>query len=552
MNRFNRRISIAFLATSLASTGGLLAGYWLSRTLTLHAVETKLQQDAAGLNALTLALQSESRTILTNLDAAPYPYCSDAEIAYLRELIYKAKYVRDAGHIRDGRVECSSTLGRENLPQTQFKPAFALADGTLMYRDLSSYPAEKGAGASEAAPQIGSPAERAGGPYRPTLSQQIGNSFVVFDSSIYDRGDAISKYLSFTMTDLPSQKSDRVSGLPLLLPGAVVDRDAHGRVGDVLYVTICERSFSGCGNAFASIPDALNAARWQQYLLMGVGGVTSGLLGFLLSILDHRSRGMARQLRRAIRKDKLRVVYQPIVELAGGRIVEAEALVRWTDADGLAVRPDVFVGIAEQRGFVGELTRLVVRKALADLGYLLRSSQEFRLNINVTATDLADTRFLPMLMNALAEAGVEARRLAIEITESSTASKLNVRETIRELQRLGHSVQIDDFGTGYSSLSYLNDLAVDAIKIDQSFTRAIGTDAVTVGILPQILAMAEALDLEVIVEGIETAEQAAYFAALARPVLAQGWFYGRPVAAEEFKRRLEAEGTRVEAPADAA
>jgi sensor c-di-GMP phosphodiesterase-like protein len=193
-----------------------------------------------------------------------------------------------------------------------------------------------------------------------------------------------------------------------------------------------------------------------------------------------------------------------------------------------------------------------VRKALADLGYLLRSSQEFRLNINVTATDLADTRFLPMLMNALAEAGVEARRLAIEITESSTASKLNVRETIRELQRLGHSVQIDDFGTGYSSLSYLNDLAVDAIKIDQSFTRAIGTDAVTVGILPQILAMAEALDLEVIVEGIETAEQAAYFAALARPVLAQGWFYGRPVAAEEFKRRLEAEGTRVEAPADAA
>jgi len=103
---------------------------------------------------------------------------------------------------------------------------------------------------------------------------------------------------------------------------------------------------------------------------------------------------------------------------------------------------------------------------------------------------------------------------------------------------MGHSVHIDDFGTGYSSLSYLHDLSVDAIKIDKSFTQAVGTDSVILAILPQILAMAEALSLDVIVEGVETAEQARYFAACPRAILAQGWHFGRPTLAESFHRLL--------------
>ena len=117
-------------------------------------------------------------------------------------------------------------------------------------------------------------------------------------------------------------------------------------------------------------------------------------------------------------------------------------------------------------------------------------------------------------------------------------------ETLRSLRQQGHSVHIDDFGTGYSSLAYLHDLSVDAIKIDKAFTQAIGTEAVTVAILPQILAMAEALDLEVIVEGIETAEQADYFRASGQRYLAQGWLFGRPVPASEFRGLLAKEANR--------
>jgi sensor c-di-GMP phosphodiesterase-like protein len=143
-----------------------------------------------------------------------------------------------------------------------------------------------------------------------------------------------------------------------------------------------------------------------------------------------------------------------------------------------------------------------------------------------------------MLEDALQQAGVAARNVVIEITESSTARHEVVIAAILRLRQRGHSVHIDDFGTGYSSLSYLHELSVDAIKIDRSFTQSIGTEAVTAAILPQILAMAGALHLEVIVEGIETGQQADYFSPSALPIFGQGWLFGRSVAPEEFQRLL--------------
>lgn len=141
---------------------------------------------------------------------------------------------------------------------------------------------------------------------------------------------------------------------------------------------------------------------------------------------------------------------------------------------------------------------------------------------------------MAMLQEALTSAGVAPSRLAIEITEGSTVRSSVERAAIRQLRDAGHSVQIDDFGTGCSSLAYLKDLNVDTIKVDKAFTMAIGTEAVTLGILPQILAMAETLHLQVVVEGIETVEQAAYFAGKERPMLGQGWLFGKPMEADDL------------------
>ena len=116
-----------------------------------------------------------------------------------------------------------------------------------------------------------------------------------------------------------------------------------------------------------------------------------------------------------------------------------------------------------------------------------------------------------MLVRAVNEAGIPARSLAIEITESSTARGEIAMETIFQLRQEGYSVHIDDFGTGYSSLAYLHELSVDAIKIDIAFTQAIGTGSALVSILPQLIGITQALNLEMIVEGVETEEQADYY-----------------------------------------
>jgi len=213
---------------------------------------------------------------------------------------------------------------------------------------------------------------------------------------------------------------------------------------------------------------------------------------------------------------------------------KAEALARWTDEEGNVVSPDVFIRIAEDHGFVGEITRQVVKRALRDFAETLRQHPDFHISVNATAMDLCDPEFLSMLDGSLKQAKVQPKSLAIEITESSTASREEAMETIRNLRARGHSIHIDDFGTGYSNLSYLLYISVDTIKIDQAFTKVIGTDAVSAAILPQILAMAKSLGLEVIVEGIETEQQKNYFFQPTLHMYGQGWLFGRPVPAEEF------------------
>jgi sensor c-di-GMP phosphodiesterase-like protein len=138
---------------------------------------------------------------------------------------------------------------------------------------------------------------------------------------------------------------------------------------------------------------------------------------------------------------------------------------------------------------------------------------------------------------------IASRSINLELTERSTADHRLAVSAISRLRERGHEFYIDDFGTGYSSLSYLNELAVDAIKIDRAFTDAIGTGSLTAAIVPQILAMAQALHVKVVVEGVERAEQSEYFANLDQRILAQGWHFGEAIPANELLTLLQSKTT---------
>jgi sensor c-di-GMP phosphodiesterase-like protein len=522
---FNKRKWVAVTVTLLATLGGAVCGYMAGHASMLRAVNERLTQAAKLSGGPFVSLLDESNALLAQVNASKYPRCSDAEMGYLRRLLLQSEYLRDAGRMRDGRIECSTLFDRDHLPTATFQPIATNRAGLKIYRNVPPYLSPKW----------------------PVFLLQKDGSFVVEDLSTKNNWQPPVFDYESTLLDVASGRRVRPGGRPVNHSGAIIDRDAQARMGDLQYVTVCWPHSTFCTSVFEPYSEILRAGRGSLALNTALGGMCGLSLALIFLSLYQQDREMGRQLRRAIRRGELKLVYQPIVDLASGRIVGAEALSRWTDEDGYAVAPEIFVRLAEERGFVGELTEWVMRKILSDFGQYLQRHPEFRINVNVTASDLADEKFLPMRDRCLKEALVAAHSLAIEITEGSTARSAAAIEAIRKLQQGGHSVQIDDFGTGYSSLAYLKDLAVDAIKIDQAFTQSIGTEGFTEAILPQILAMAEALKLQVIVEGIETVEQAAYFAGKDMPLLGQGFLFGRPALAAELLRSLEEQEENVEA-----
>ncbi|MGD0097262.1 MAG: EAL domain-containing protein [Terracidiphilus sp.] len=518
LKTLRKRVRLTLIAAAIATTAGTLAGILLVRAFTVRVTEIRLEQYAAQIMADGEASSAELRTILAAMSASAHAPCSAAEIGYFRDLIFESDFLKDAGRVRDGKIECSAALGRLTHSIAQPEPDLIQQDGTKIYKNLSLHQS----------------------PSQLMTTLQLGDSFVVFTPYTRMHLEPPPMHYSETATDAPTLMPVRLLGESSGASMPVLTTEGIAHVGDSLYATRCSIRFFTCVTAFTSLPEVVQANWTRCAGGVALCGLSSGLFAILVSLLYRRNKSLEQQLRRAIARDKLRVFYQPIVHLASRRIAGAEALVRWTNEEGHTIGPDVFVKLAEQNGFVGAITKLVLRHSLRDLGTTLRSHPEFKLSINVAASDLSDSKFLPMLEDSLKREAVPAKSLTIEITESSTVRRDVAIEAIRALRRKGHNVHIDDFGTGYSSLAYLHELSVDAIKIDKAFTQAIGTEAASMAILPNILAMASALNLRVIAEGVETQEQASYFAEGDDSILTQGWLFGRPMPATELRKVLDA------------
>lgn len=512
-----RRYLVVCLAVVLSTAAGAFAGYMLARTFVLDHAHGRVNDSSDEAEAELAAAITESRRTLATMNEFRGEFCSPADLGNLRAVVYQSHYLKEAGRVNDGRVACSTTYGPRIVGSILPQPDVAQDNGVQIYRDLPLFHI---AGHS-------------------TVAVRQGSSFVVYNP--FSSSSLASLHMSYTVTaiDHVAGKSGLLAGDRSRSKGLPLTQRADGILNGEIFATRCSSPLGSCITVHTPVREVLDSSFPVLAVLAALGAFAGGLFSVVCGQIYVRKRSVTAQLHKAIQEDRLSVVYQPIVDLKSGRIVEAEALVRWTDDHGMPVSPDVFVKIAEERGFVGGITRLVVRHVLADLGRTLRAHPDFRVSVNVAALDLADAKFLPMLEQALKQACVCPESIGIEITESFTARQQEAKATIARLRECGHHVAIDDFGTGYSSLAYLHDLSVDAIKIDKAFTRAIGTDAVTVSILPQILSMADRLGLHVTVEGIESTEQAAYFADAPVSIRAQGWLYGRPMGSDPLLRLME-------------
>lgn len=288
--------------------------------------------------------------------------------------------------------------------------------------------------------------------------------------------------------------------------------------------------------------DLVRQADVAMYEAKRLGGHRYQLYGAELEekrdIVPHHLEG---DLQRAIERDELVLHYQPIVDLAGTRIVGVEALVRWPHPELGMLAPATFIPLAEESGIILALDQWVLTRACQEIKRLVEkrvvTSDSFYVSVNFSKRHLEEEEDPAEAVERIVDhIGFDISRLQLEITESIAGVD---REKVAGLKALGLAVAIDDFGTGYSSLGYLKDLSVDILKVDRSFVQAMSGDRASLAIVRTILTLAELLEIDVIIEGIEEPVQLRRLQELGGRFV-QGFYFSAPLnleALEDLLRR---------------
>jgi EAL domain-containing protein (putative c-di-GMP-specific phosphodiesterase class I) len=246
-------------------------------------------------------------------------------------------------------------------------------------------------------------------------------------------------------------------------------------------------------------------------------------------------------LRRAIERKEFRLHYQPIVSIESGRVTGFEALVRWQHPERGLVQPAEFIPTAEETGLIVPLGSWVLEAACRQMSAwhdLSASHRDLKLSVNLSGRQFAQADLLERITRILAETRLDPRCLQLEITESVVMDNAKaIISLMGELRALGLELAIDDFGTGYSSLSYLHRFPIDTLKIDRSFVTQMTDNSENAEIVRTIVTLARSLDMEVVAEGVETADQLRQLSDLGCDY-GQGYLFSRPVGAGQAAELL--------------
>jgi EAL domain-containing protein (putative c-di-GMP-specific phosphodiesterase class I) len=243
---------------------------------------------------------------------------------------------------------------------------------------------------------------------------------------------------------------------------------------------------------------------------------------------------METDLRRALERHELWLEYQPVVSLRDDMIVGAEALLRWEHPERGAIPPSEFIPIAEETGLIESIGARVLDEACRQAARwhaAIPDRVPMGISVNLSPVQIANATLPDTVAMALRAADLDPSTLSLEITESVLLGETSrLSETLTRLRKLGVNLVLDDFGTGYSSLGYLNRLPLDALKIDRAFVEGLGQDPQDTSITEAIIAMARALSLPVICEGVETGVQLAELRRMGCDQV-QGYYFSGPVDA---------------------
>ena len=500
-----------------------LIGAAMAGALGWVGVEQHARQSLAKLAAATLS-QSEIQSVALRdtfgkLTALRMPVCSDNQLDAMRALVFRSTFIRDIAYLSNGRLLCSSELGSliRSLP-LRLVPDFITASGRNIIRNIRL----------PLAPGVQSTAV-------------VEGHYSILVTPIVYPAYVESPYIkvSVVLINRRTGATLRISGPDPQLAIALLRNKASITKNNTMMAVACISSGNSCIVLDRRL-SSLFPNYWPILAFLVLAGSCLG--GFTVSftyLILTRMKSLPVQLQRAIARNELAVHYQPIFDARTGKIVSAEALMRWTMTNGESISPSVFIPVAEKAGLIGEVTRIALRTLTRDLCKTLRQHKAFQVSFNITSDDLGDPLFHAALFENVLSQGIQPSQIALELTErSSTEISVGIEATHR-LHSQGYEIYIDDFGTGYSNLSYLNTLAAQKIKLDKSFTDVVGTDSVRARLVPPILTMANELGLEIIAEGVERADQVRYFQSCGVNLM-QGWHFARAMPIDELITMIDA------------
>ncbi len=508
-------------AHSLTRSGllaaAIVAGSILLTMLLAHAAwvqgdRHRLERHVERLLDATRVLATQSNHALNGSLRLRTERCSAHDLTELRVLAFQSDHIRDIGRVAEDRVLCTAAWGV--LPHRPLLPEPTRRSRRYRFWSIGATPVD----------------------HRISTDMIAAGDAILFVAPDWFGNIAeADRRMASMVTTRDGQHVMRAWGdTTPLMPGAT--EEPWHDFGPTRVQRACDDDYDLCAMASLRASGLWGGSLQAVLGLCLLGGLAGVGVNSLLGASRRRRASLEARLTRVIRYDRLRVVYQPLRRLSDRGLVGFEALVRWTTASGDDVPPDVFVRLAEASGLGRSLARQVVRKAFTEMAPVLRADAGLYLGINLTAEDLLDAQFHEYLDEQAAHHGIAATSVVLEITERSTAMRDDLVRNIRHLRAKGYRFCIDDFGTGYSSLDYLATLPLDAVKIDKLFTQAAGSDSVVGQIFEPMCTMAMALRVGIVVEGIETEQQARHVCRVAPQAIGQGWLLGRPVAIDDLPK----------------
>jgi len=504
-------LAAALFAAALSVVLFTLLSYWLEQ----KKQHSELQALSESAFERTRSVLMEFETGFTALASVPASGCSDATLARLRTTVKNSKYLKSASIELGQNIYCSdSGLIYRDKP----RPDYVTQDGALVWLNKQNL----------FSPKLNTVYIQRGNIILSTLHALFLNvitdnttGIVMFSSKSrqviarYPESAAIDPAI---MESLSGMDKGRADGLRLY----------NANHDDTLAFTV-----------IAYTEKKTLAVHWLEsvWLWLPIGLLSGLLAGYAFYKRMELQYTPVRKLSNAIKHRDFLVYYQPIVSLHNGRCVGAETLIRWKGLDGAMIHPDLFIPLAEDSGLIESLTDIMFETAMRDMAERLRTGS-FYISFNLSAHDMAKSRYFDMISTRLHELGIAPAKIAIEATERGFFDVAQANDIINLYHEAGHSVFIDDFGTGYSSLSYLQHLAIDVIKIDKAFVDAIDTGSATSSVIIHIIAMAKQLNLKIVAEGVETAAQAEFLKQHGVDA-GQGYYFAQPMPAEDFLRYID-------------